>query len=246
MVSLWMPSRERRFAFAIVEVIGILAGRRDSAYLNFFNPALPKYAGSGAEFHGAYGFRLRGHLGLDQLERASRTLTSNPDGRQVVLQIWDGKCDFPTDDGAPIADDIPCNICSMLKVRDGKLEWSQIMRSNDIFLGLPHNFVQFMTLQEVLAGWISIEPGTYTHFADSLHLYEKDATNVLTSVPVPMIASSDSLALPKQQADPIWREMNNRVDIVAENELEAREYGTLAQLIDAPEAFTNLGLFQRA
>ena len=61
-----------------------------------------------------------------------------------------------------------------------------------------------------------------------------------------MIASSDSLALPKQQADPIWREMNNRVDIVAENELEAREYGTLAQLIDAPEAFTNLGLFQRA
>jgi thymidylate synthase len=86
-----MPSRERRFAFAIVEVIGILAGRRDSAYLNFFNPARPKYAGSGAEFHGAYGFRLRGHLGLDQLERASRTLTSNPDGRQVVLQIWDGK-----------------------------------------------------------------------------------------------------------------------------------------------------------
>ena len=83
--------------------------------------------------------------------------------------------DFPSDNGLPVADDIPCNICSMLKVRNGRLEWSQIMRSNDIFLGLPHNFVQFMTLQEVLAGWIGIEPGTYTHFADSLHLYEKNA-----------------------------------------------------------------------
>ncbi len=127
----------------------------------------------------------------------------------------------------------------MLKVRNERLEWSQIMRSNDIFLGLPHNFVQFTTLQEVLAGWIGIEPGTYTHYADSLHLYEEDAESVFSSVAVPMAATSDSLALPKQEADPIWREMNRRVDALVQKELTTKEYGTIARL-DAPQAFGNL------
>lgn len=238
----WVVSRTPALsvAFAVVEVIGILNGRRDSAYLNFFNPILPKYAGTGAEYHGAYGFRLRCSVGFDQLERASNALKANGDGRQVVLQIWDAMLDFPSDGGTPVADDIPCNICSMLKIRNGRLEWSQIMRSNDIFLGLPHNFVQFMTLQEVLAGWIGIEPGPYTHFADSLHLYEKDAEDVFSSAAVSMGATSDSLALPKHEADPIWREMNRRVDALVQKELTPKEYGTIARLDDAPQAFGNL------
>jgi thymidylate synthase len=238
----WVISRNPALsvAFAIVEVIGILNGRRDSAYLNFFNPLLPQFAGAGAEYHGAYGFRLRSSVGFDQLEHATNALNTNADGRQIVLQIWDATLDFPSDDGTPVADDIPCNICSMLKVRNAKLEWSQIMRSNDIFLGLPYNFVQFMTLQEVLAGWIGIEPGTYTHFADSLHLYEKNAEDVFSSTPVPMPPTSDSLALPKHEADPIWREMNRRVDALVQKELTPKEYGTIARLDDAPQAFTSL------
>jgi thymidylate synthase len=238
----WVISRTPALsvAFAVVEVIGILNGRCDSAYLNFFNPSLPTFAGTGAEYHGAYGFRLRSGTGFDQLERASNALRANGDGRQVVLQIWNPALDFPSDDGTPVADDIPCNICSMLKVRNGRLEWSQIMRSNDIFLGLPHNFVQFTTLQEVLAGWIGVEPGMYTHFADSLHLYEKDAENVFSSAEVPVVATSDSLALSKHEADPIWREMNRRVDELVEKEHTPKEYGTIARLDDAPQAFGNL------
>ena len=238
----WVVTRSPALsvAFAIVEVIGILNGRRDSAYLNFFNPILPRFAGTGAEYHGAYGFRLRGGAGLDQLERASSALKANPDGRQVVLQIWDATMDFPSDSGAPVADDIPCNVCSMLKVRNGRLEWSQIMRSNDVFLGLPHNFVQFMTLQEVLAGWIGVEPGAYTHFTDSLHLYDKDADNAFSSAEVPMVATSDSLALPKHESDPIWREMNRRVDLLVQKEFTPKEYGNIARLDDAPKAFSSL------
>jgi thymidylate synthase len=238
----WVVSRTPALsvAFSIVEVIGILNGRRDSGYLNFFNTELPKYAGTGPAYHGAYGFRLRKNVGFDQLLRASNALTANSEGRQVVLQIWDAKVDFPSDDGKPVAEDIPCNICSMLKVRNGKLEWSQIMRSNDVFRGLPCNFVQFTMLQEVLAGWIGIEPGSYTHFADSLHLYEEDATNAFSSVHIPMAATRDSVSLPKAQADLIWSEMNRRLDILVADEIPTKEYGNLARLYDAPDAFTNL------
>src|SRR5580692_12006627 len=72
----WVTSRDPVMSapFAIVEVIGILSGRRDSGYLNFFNPVLSKYAGNGAQYHGAYGFRLRSNAGFDQLERAANAL----------------------------------------------------------------------------------------------------------------------------------------------------------------------------
>jgi thymidylate synthase len=238
----WVVSRSPGLsvAFAIVEVIGILNGRCDSAYLNFFNPILPRYAGTGAEYYGAYGFRLRANPGFDQLERATNALTAKPDGRQVVLQIWDAAQDLPLDDGEPVAADIPCNICSMLKVRDNRLEWSQIMRSNDVFKGLPYNFIQFTTLQEVLAGWIGIEPGAYTHYADSLHLYEVDAEDAFSSAPVLAASVPDSLALPKHQADPIWIEMNRRVDLLVQDGVHAAEYKNLAQIEDAPLAFSNL------
>jgi thymidylate synthase len=228
----WVLSRSPGLsvAFAIVEVIGILSGRQDSEYLNFFNPKLPQFAGSGPHYDGAYGFRLRANFGFDQLSQAANALKSNPDGRQVVLQIWDATRDFPSNSGAPASEDIPCNLCSMLKIREGKLEWSQIMRSNDVFKGLPYNFVQFMSLQEVLAGWIGVEPGTYTHFSDSLHVYEQDLELAFSSSRVHMAESTESLALPNDRADPIWREMNRRVNLLVKNEVAADQYVRIARL----------------
>jgi len=150
------------------------------------------------------------------------------------------KLDFPSEDGEPTSKDIPCNICSMLKVRNGRLEWSQIMRSNDVYRGLPYNFIQFTTLQEVLAGWIGVEPGTYTHYADSLHLYDEDAVKAFSSIAVPPTAIPKSLALPRDQANAVWSEMNRRVNVLVERELSAKEYGSLARLYDAPEEFGSL------
>jgi len=238
----WVLSRTPGLsvAFAIVEVIGILNGRQDSDYLNFFNPRLPRFAGSGPRYDGAYGFRLRANFGFDQLMQAANALKSNPDGRQVVLQIWDATRDFPSNSGTPTSEDIPCNVCSMLKIRDGKLEWSQIMRSNDVFKGLPYNFVQFTSLQEVLAGWIGVEPGTYTQYSDSLHVYEQDMELTFSSSRIPMAESTESLALPSGQAEPIWREMNRRVNLLVKNEVAANEYIRISRLDDAPQAFTNL------
>jgi thymidylate synthase len=82
-----------------VEVVGIINGRKDSAYLNFFNPRLPRFAGTGPVYHGACGHRLRHNVGFDQLEGAAEALRNNPNGRQVVLQIWDAELDFPQSTG---------------------------------------------------------------------------------------------------------------------------------------------------
>ena len=121
----WVTSRYPPInpAFAIAEVVWIMAGRNDTSFLNYFNSQLPKYAGLGSYYHGAYGHRLRRNLNIDQLDRAYQTLKVNPSSRQVVLQIWDGKIDLPSSGGIEASNDIPCNLVSILKVRNGKLEW---------------------------------------------------------------------------------------------------------------------------
>ena len=52
------------------------------------------------------------------------------------------------------------------------------MRSNDVLLGTPYNFVQYTSLQEILAGWLDIGVGSYNHYSDSLHLYERDIKKI--------------------------------------------------------------------
>ena len=47
------------------------------------------------------------------------------------------------------------------------------MRSNDAFLGLPHDVFCFTMLQEIVARTLSIEVGNYKHVVGSLHLYEQ-------------------------------------------------------------------------
>lgn len=237
----WVLSRRPAMnpAFAIAEVVWILAGRNDSAFINHWNPALSRFAGTGTTYHGAYGYRLRRGLGIDQLHHAYGTLRANPDSRQVVLQIWDSSQDLPLQNGEPRNPDIPCNICSMLKIREGRLEWVQVLRSNDLYLGVPHNIVQFTSLHEVLAGWLGVELGSYHQLSDSLHIYEHDIDAVRKRAGPTNYRNTDSLMLPKRESEQVWGELERRMHLLATTSISASEWRTLASL-DAPVAFQNL------
>jgi thymidylate synthase len=227
-------------AFAIAEVVWIVTGRNDAAFLNYWNRRLPQFVGHESENHGAYGYRLRCHLGIDQIERAFNILTNNPDNRQVVLQIWDSRIDLPTANGDSTSMDTPCNVAGFLKVRRGKLEWMQMMRSNDIFLGFPYNVVQFTTLQEVVAGWLGIEVGSYNHLSDSLHLYARDIGHIKKVIPVDPQANIDSLALPKPESDLVFQELASRFKTFSEEILTEHQHEGLSNMIEAPLSFQNL------
>ncbi len=199
----WITSRAPAMnpAFALAEVIWIMCGREDSAFLDYFNPMLPRFAGVGSTYYGAYGHRLRKRFGIDQLERAYNALSGNPESRQVVLQIWDSSMDLPREDGSAQSEDIPCNIAALLKVRNGRLEWTQVMRSNDLIRGLPHNIVQFSSLQEIFAGWLEVDLGSYHHFADSLHLYQRDSPISDRVLPCSLPRNNESIALAKSHSE---------------------------------------------
>ena len=238
----WVVSRLPAMnpAFAIAEVVWIMCGRNDAAFLNFWNRQLPKFAGNATKYHGAYGFRLRQHLGFDQLQRAYQALRNNPNSRQVVLQIWDGRVDFPDEQGAAANADIPCNVLAFLKVRDGSLEWMQINRSNDAFLGVPHNFVQFTTIQEVMAGWLGLTLGSYNHLSDSFHLYEDMAAAFTMDNEVIAESNTNSLCLDKDEFDRVFRSFGEYIDQLIMGDISPRRMASIARGSGYKTAYQNL------
>lgn len=228
-------------AFALAEVVWIIRGRNDSGFLNYFNRRLPAFAGSGTTYHGAYGHRLKYSNGFDQLDAAFNALKVNPDTRQIVLQIWNSETDFPRSDGKPVASDIPCNVIAMLKVRNGALEWTQIMRSNDLFRGFVHNVIQFTFLHEIIAGWLNLKLGSYHHFSDSLHIYDKDlvALNKTSLHSAP--GNSDVFNFSKEDSDRYFVMIEQLIEIVISNETSTSFLLNSLQRLSAPEPFRNIG-----
>ena len=175
------------------------------------------------------------------MEKAYYALQNIPESRQVVIQIYDTKEDFPIDNGKPRDDDIPCNICSMLKVRQGKLEWSQIMRSNDVLLGMPYNFIQFTGLQEILAGWLELDIGTYNHYSDSLHLYNRDISKVGIAQES-FLDNEDSLSLCKDETEKIFKEIYERMKSLTSSAVVEGGIYSLPQLDSGYTVYDNMML----
>lgn len=171
--------------FALAEVVWILGGQRDVETLKFYNKQIGDYSDDGTNFNAAYGYRLRHAHGHDQIYDAIKTLQNDPDSRQVVLNLNLPSADrgwrpVPSHNGG-VGDfidtkhttkDRACNVMALLKIRNGRLDWMQIVRSNDAMWGTPYNWMQFLHLQAFIAAAIGVEPGEYNHMVDSLHIYD--------------------------------------------------------------------------
>lgn len=238
----WAISREPAInpAFALAEVVWIVMGRKDSAFLNFWNPKLREFAGNGPAYYGAYGERLRFRFGVDQIRAAYEALAAKPDSRQVVLQIWDPAGDLPMKAGRPRGEDVPCNLCSLLKVRQGRLEWVQVMRSNDLILGLPHNFVQFTMLQELVASWLEVKIGTYVHYSDSLHVYERQLKDLRAARSRRVPANRDTWSLPYRRTMNVFAELSDRMDGLRQPSLTETRARRLCEAKRLPRQAANI------
>jgi thymidylate synthase len=227
-------------AFGIAEVIWILAGSNDAEVINYWFPKMPEYAGTGNTYYGAYGHRLRKQIGIDQLHRACEVLTANPHSRQVVLQYWDGRIDFPSENGTPQAADIPCNVISMLKVRDGKLDWTQIMRSNDVCRGFPYNVLQFTVLQEVIAGWLNLDLGSYCHWSDSMHAYADNIDNFSVNEEILLLKNSDNLRTNIIEGQRIIEQLYRRMKELTKSSMSISDLIQISLGDELPPSYRNL------
>ena len=166
-----------------VEAMQLMAGVSTPELLVAVGPQFKNYTEADGEFHGAYGPRTKNQYGAI-IER----LKADPDSRQAVVTIWNPATDL--EDGKH---DYPCTVLHQFRIRDGKLNMSVYMRSNDVWLGAAYDFFQFTRVQIAMASVLGIEPGTYTHHVGSLHIYEQHydlATSLTYSdkiTPIPVI-----------------------------------------------------------
>lgn len=139
--------------------------------LDFISYYIADYdkSADGNIIHGGYGPRFFCHKGIDQVANVITLLKRKPTSRQAVIQLFDAN------DIIGEYKDIPCTCTLQFMIRQGVLNMFTYMRSNDAFLGLPHDVFSFTLLQEIIARTLSVELGSYKHFVGSLHLYD---TNV--------------------------------------------------------------------
>jgi len=116
----------------------------------------------------------------------------------------------------------------------------QVLRSNDVFLGLPHNIVQFTCLQEILAGWLGVEVGSYNQLSDSLHVYQQDLQNLLSRTSSSDSRNEDSLMLKKTESDAAFAELAKRTEAAMSPQLSEKRLIHLLKWQYAPPSFRNM------
>lgn len=114
-----------------------------------------------------YGERLQAWRGTNQLDNIVQLLRKHRTSRRATIQLFDAS------DLTERYASIPCTCTLQFLVRDDRLHMFVAMRSNDAYLGLPHDIFSFTMIQEMVARAVGAEIGEYKHCAGSLHLYEK-------------------------------------------------------------------------
>lgn len=155
------------------ELLWILAGSNALDFIEHYIADYKKSSDDMQTIFGAYGPRMFGKRPNDQLARIITSLKSKPDSRQAVVQLFDRR------DTIEYHRDIPCTCTLQFVIREGRLHLLTSMRSNDAWLGLPHDVFAFTMIQELVARSLNVELGEYRHSVGSLHLYERDAEKAI-------------------------------------------------------------------
>lgn len=160
--------REPSKAYMIAELVWYILGRKDIDFISTFAGLWGRISDDGENAYSAYGEILKYRHGFDQVEKIIELLKKDPYSRRAVLNL-----NVPNENVIETKDEI-CTIALQFFIRDGNLHCTTMMRSNDIWFGLPYDVIFFTELQKYIAGRLGVEYGEYHHFVTSLHVYDRN------------------------------------------------------------------------
>ena len=153
-------------ASCLGELLWYLNGSDQLDFIQYYLGRYDTASDDNKTIHGAYGPRLFGSNGQNQIENVLNLLRRKPSSRRAAIQLFEAR-DLVAD-----YKDIPCTCTMQFMIRNDRLNMITYMRSNDAYVGLPHDIFSFTMLQEVMARSLDTEIGFYRHSVGSLHLYE--------------------------------------------------------------------------
>jgi thymidylate synthase len=187
------------------ETLWYLAKSNDLAFIKYYLNAYGRFAEANGTVHGAYGprmFEMRG--GINQINNVIRILRKKPNSRQAVVQL------FNAEDLLKDYKDIPCTCTLQYLVRKGALNVIVHMRSNDAFVGLPHDVFAFTFLQELIARALGLRMGTYLHMVGSLHIYDDDRAKVARYLNE---AYQARVSMPRMPTGDPWKNLRKLIEV---------------------------------
>lgn len=164
--------RKPSISYALAELIWYTVGARDVAYISQFGSMWKRLTDDGCTNNSAYGYVLQKQEGFNQIDKVVELLKADHESRRAVMNI------NKANPYVIETHDEPCTIALQFLIREGKLHASGIMRSNDIYFGLPYDIIYFTTLQKIIADRLGVQYGAYTHHAISLHAYLRDLDKI--------------------------------------------------------------------
>jgi thymidylate synthase len=195
-----------------------LSGNSDKKIISEYISVYNKEESENEKILGAYGPKifLKNDSELSQFERIINQIKTRKNTKQAYIVISESS-DYRVRHEKHSSP--PCTIGLHFIVRNEKLHLTTYMRSNDAYLGLPHDLFCFTMLQELIAHRVEYELGSYSHVCTSLHIYEKNYTRVkeyleeglFDNIVMPRITSSDLETL-KLVANAYF-ESNNKFNI---------------------------------
>jgi thymidylate synthase len=171
--------------YAGAEFLWYLSGQRDARMIQHYAPQYEKFCENGIAW-GAYGWRWANDTAM-VIEANSRIyrhqfhfltdhLKKCPYSRQAIVTMWNAGDLVHAEEGDK--KDLPCTLSLQFFIRDNYLHLITTMRSNDLWYGMPYDVFCFCMLQMMLADFLGVQLGTYTHQVGSLHVYLKDRKKI--------------------------------------------------------------------
>lgn len=158
------------------ELMWYLNERNDIDFIHKFSTFWSRISDDGVTCNSAYGDIIFKRHGFDQVEKVIELLNTDRNSRRAVINL-----NVPNPNVIETHDEI-CTIALQFYIRNDKLYCTTMMRSNDIWFGLPYDVAFFTELQKYIAHRTNCEYGSYTHYVVSLHVYEKDFNELFTVI----------------------------------------------------------------
>lgn len=170
--------RASQFKYIAAELLWYLSGDKSVDFISQFSKFWKKLENCDDTVNSNYGWLLfyekYAPIWTTQWQWAFDSLWNDKDTRQAVMHFNLPKHQFLDNK------DFVCTMYGDFLIRDNKLHFTIHMRSNDAILGLPTDIPFFCILQLNMLNCLKqerypdLELGTYTHFVNSMHLYERN------------------------------------------------------------------------
>lgn len=148
------------------ELTWYMTARKDMEFISKFAGLWGRISDDGETSYSAYGDIVFKRHGFNQINKVIELLKKDKNSRRAVVNF-----NVPNVNVIETKDEI-CTIALDFLIRDNKLYCTGMMRSNDIWFGMPYDVAFFTEIQKYIAHRVDVECGSYTHFVNSLHVYD--------------------------------------------------------------------------